>query len=200
MKLNDDKYRQRLLNEMQDIVKENSSFIDLNLYRLIADGLRNESDEGKVELYETIKNSQPSGDHEMADSIRALHHAFCLFEAHGAPQWASKMLQIMAVLGSMNATADKYVEIKIREDKSRAGKGKTSRHKETALIIAKDTWSIYPNASLAGMASEIYVYLHQQWVDAPEMETIKRWLKAEKIAPDVKVKNKNFKLVINKEG
>lgn len=200
MKLTEDKYKQQLIKEMQDIVKENTSFIDINIYSWLAHSLRTGSDEAKEELYDYLQNNKPLGNNEMADSLAALHHAFSLFEAHGCPHWASKMLQIMAVLGSMNATADKYVDIKISEDKSRAGKGKTSRHKSTALKIAQDTWSIYPNASLAGMASEIYIYLHQQWVDSPEVDTIKGWLKKEKIAPENELKNRNFKLVINKEG
>jgi hypothetical protein len=198
MKLNDEKYKKQLVKEMQDVVKEHSSFIDIGLYNWIAQNIRADTDETKQELYDVIRNSKPSGDHEMADSIRALHHAFCLFEAHGSPHWASKMLQIMAVLGSMNATADKYVEIKISEDKSNARKGKTNRHYEKAIEIAKNTWGEYPNASVSGLSDDIYKILSKTWTDVPASSTIYTWLNKSGFNPNIKIKNRNYKVILTK--
>ncbi|EDF8222692.1 TPA: hypothetical protein I8627_000244 [Citrobacter freundii] len=89
-----------------------------------------------------------------------------------------------------------YAKKIISEDRSKAKKGKTNKHHTEALRIAKDTWEKYPNASLAGLSEEIYAHLHKQWNDLPVAGTIKTWLQDSGMNPDVKPKNRNFKLVL----
>ncbi|MGQ7742648.1 hypothetical protein ACUNDQ_00260 [Pectobacterium brasiliense] len=84
----------------------------------------------------------------------------------------------------------------ISEDRRKAKAGKTNRHKENAIKISRDTWALYPNASLAGLASEIYTHLRSKWNDAPVVGTIEGWLKESGLNPTVKPKNRSFKLVI----
>ncbi|EKF5618488.1 hypothetical protein OZQ94_001202 [Salmonella enterica subsp. enterica] len=86
----------------------------------------------------------------------------------------------------------------ISEDRSNAKKGKVNRHNQEAMDIARHTWEKHPNASLAGLADEIYIYLHAKWNDVPVAGTIKKWLKESEMNPDVKPKNRNFKLVLTK--
>ncbi|EAW9424883.1 hypothetical protein CQ15_15965 [Salmonella enterica subsp. enterica] len=88
----------------------------------------------------------------------------------------------------------------ISEDRSKAKKGKTNRHHDSALKIAMNTWDKYPNASLAGMTEEIHAHLRSKWNDTPTAETIKSWLKKSNLYPDAKPKNRDFKLIINEEG
>ncbi|ECG2981501.1 hypothetical protein EWG90_05970 [Salmonella enterica subsp. enterica serovar Derby] len=95
---------------------------------------------------------------------------------------------------------ESYVKKIISEDRSKARKGKTNRHYDSALRIAMDTWDKYPNASLAGMTEEIHSHLRSKWNDTPTAETIKSWLKKSNLYPDAKPKNRDFKLVINEEG
>lgn len=89
-----------------------------------------------------------------------------------------------------------YTKKIISEDRSKAKKGKTNKHHTEALRIAKDTWDKYPNASLAGLTEEIYAHLHRKWNDLPVAGTIKTWLQDSGMNPDVKPKNRNFKLVV----
>lgn len=86
----------------------------------------------------------------------------------------------------------------ISEDRSKAKKGKTNKHHQAVLMIAKDTWEEYPKASLEGLSEEIYAHLRQKWNDLPVAGTIKKWLKDSDMAPSVKPKDRNrkFKLVI----
>ncbi|ELN2734860.1 hypothetical protein [Pluralibacter gergoviae] len=93
--------------------------------------------------------------------------------------------------------ADKKVIIS--EDRSKAKKGKTNKHHTEALKIAGDTWAAYPNASLAGVAEEVYSYLHNKYNGVPSADTVKTWLKDSGLNPDVKPKNRQFKLVVNGE-
>lgn len=84
----------------------------------------------------------------------------------------------------------------ISEDRSLAKKGKTNRHHETAVKIASDTWGKYPNASLAGLSEDIASHLRMLWKDVPVAGTIEKWLKDSGLNPDVKPKNRNYKLII----
>lgn len=88
----------------------------------------------------------------------------------------------------------------ISDEKSKARKGKTNRHHDEVLIIAKDTWVEYPNASIKGLAEEIYFHLRKSWVnnDLPKISTIETWLKASDFLPEVdsKDRNRNFKLIV----
>lgn len=83
----------------------------------------------------------------------------------------------------------------ISADRSKAKKGKTNRHQSVALEIATRTWEKYPNASLAGLSQEIYTHLRIKWNDVPVVGTIEKWLKESGRNPDVKPKNRAFKIV-----
>lgn len=111
---------------------------------------------------------------------------------------------LLVLFGSMidnahNSKAISLYEKKkvIREDRSKAGKGNTSRHKETALKIAKDTWEKYPNASQNGMAEELFSYFRGKWKDNPGTKAITGWLAASGMNPDCKPKSRKFDLIIN---
>ncbi|HDZ0391585.1 TPA: hypothetical protein RRS91_003565, partial [Klebsiella pneumoniae] len=84
----------------------------------------------------------------------------------------------------------------ISEDRSKAKKGKTNKHQSAALAIARKTWEQYPTASLAGLSEEIYSYLRNKYNGVPVAGTVKIWLKESGLNPNVKPKNREFKLVI----
>ncbi|EBI5288646.1 hypothetical protein DPO21_21170, partial [Salmonella enterica] len=129
-----------------------------------------------------------------------LINAFMFFKLFGCKEQARMLIEIMTELYSMDKVAHKLVDASIRYEKSKAKKGKTNRHHDSALRIAMDTWGEYPNASLAGMTEEIHAHLRSKWNDTPTAETIKLWLKKSNLYPDAKPKNRDFKLVINEEG
>lgn len=199
MMIDDEKYLLELRDKLFSVT-EKHSIIDKQLYSNIAYKIRNESDEGIKELIDIIKENDEKVTDGFVDSILALHNAFMLFEAHGCRKYAKKMLVMMSILSTMSESADKYVEVVRRAEKSKARKGKTNRHNAEALTIAKDTWDAYPNASIKGMAEEIYFHLRKSWAnnDLPKISTIETWLKESTLLPDVEPKNRNrnFKLIV----
>lgn len=90
-----------------------------------------------------------------------------------------------------------YAKKIISDDRRKAGKGNTSRHKVTALKIAKDTWEKYPYASQNAIADELYIHFRDKWKDNPGTKAITGWLSESKMNPDCKPKNRDFKLIIN---
>lgn len=92
---------------------------------------------------------------------------------------------------------DAYAKKIISEDRSKAKKGKVNKHHSESIKIAGDTWAAYPNASLAGVSEEVYSYLHNKYNGVPSADTVKTWLKDSGLNPDVKPKNRQFKLVVN---
>ncbi|HDZ1737426.1 hypothetical protein [Klebsiella pneumoniae] len=110
---------------------------------------------------------------------------------------------LMVVFGSMVESAhnSKAMDIfkkkkVISEDRSSAKKGKTNRHHAAAIKIAADTWSKYPNASLAGLSEDISAHLRKSWKDVPVAGTVEKWLKDSGLNPAVKPKNRNYELII----
>ncbi|HGY1290195.1 TPA: hypothetical protein ACNUZJ_004989 [Raoultella ornithinolytica] len=110
---------------------------------------------------------------------------------------------LMVVFGSMVESAhnSKAMDIfkkkkVISEDRSSAKKGKTNRHHAAAIKIAADTWSKYPNASLAGLSEDISAHLRKSWKDVPIAGTVEKWLKDSGLNPAVKPKNRNYELII----
>lgn len=102
------------------------------------------------------------------------------------------------IINSYNFKASIITERKkvISEDRSKAKKGKTNKHQSAALAIARKTWEQYPTASLAGLSEEIYSYLRNKYNGVPVAGTVKIWLKESGLNPNVKPKNREFKLVI----
>ncbi|EIF6912228.1 hypothetical protein H4L46_004369, partial [Salmonella enterica] len=127
-------------------------------------------------------------------------NAFTLFKLLGYEVQANMLIGMMIKYLSMEDITRKLVVASNRHEKSKAKKGKTNRHHDSALKIAMDTWGEYPNASLAGMTEEIHAHLRSKWNDTPTAETIKSWLKKSNLYPDAKPKNRDFKLIINEEG
>ncbi|HCR3334210.1 TPA: hypothetical protein ON538_000302 [Morganella morganii] len=84
----------------------------------------------------------------------------------------------------------------VRDEKSKAGKGNTSKYKECALQIAKDTWDVYPNATQEGMTEELFHYFRGKRTDNPAASTIRVWLSASKLNPKNDIKDRKFKLII----
>ena len=111
---------------------------------------------------------------------------------------SKRMLVVMSIISTLTESTEKYVDIALRAEKSKAKKGKTNRHHSVVLSIAGETWKKYPNASLAGVSEEIYTHLRSKWNDVPVSDTVKTWLKDSGLNPDVKPKNRNFKLVLTK--
>ena len=200
MKIKNEKYQQELIDSLDNIF-ENSS-IDKDFNQWAAFSARNANEEEKQELIDTIRAAKPLEDNEMSDCVRALHYSFLLLEVHECPHWSKKILQVMAVVEAMNAATVKYTEIKKKEEKSLAAKNRVSRHKGTSLRIAADTWAVYPNASRAGMADKIreYILSIPGSKPVPNIERFDDWLKESGLCPNVKIRNRNFQLIINKEG
>lgn len=102
-----------------------------------------------------------------------------------------------------NAEFSKTMEIYykkkvISEDRSLAKKGKTNKHHQEVLRLAENTWRIYPNASVAGLAEKISSHLNEKWKDVPSLATLQKWLKLSDTVPDVPARdrNRNFELVV----
>ncbi|MGJ7261937.1 hypothetical protein [Morganella morganii] len=87
-------------------------------------------------------------------------------------------------------------KITISNERSKAGKGNTSKYKESALKIAKDTWDVYPNATQEGMTDELFHYFRGKRTDNPAVSTIRAWLSASKMNPQNDIKNRKFNLII----
>ena len=114
--------------------------------------------------------------------------ASCIFEVLGFEQLAKNMRRFYS------ETLIETMMKGVREE-AKAKKGKTNRHQSVALDIATRTWEKYPNASLAGLSQEIYTHLRIKWNDVPVVGTIEKWLKESGLNPDVKPKNRAFKIV-----
>ncbi|EEE1292856.1 hypothetical protein CB343_002294 [Salmonella enterica subsp. diarizonae] len=125
---------------------------------------------------------------------------YLMLSSHGYSEHASEVLVALTSSLCIEGLMEKHTENYIKNEKSKAKKGKTNRHHDSALKIAMCTWYKYPNASLAGMTEEIHAHLRSKWNDTPAAETIKSWLKKSNLYPDAKPKNRDFKLVINEEG
>lgn len=199
MMIDDEKY----LNELREkifSVTEKHSVIDKKLYANIAHKIRNETGDGIKELIGIIRENDNKIYDGMVGSILALHNAFMLFEANGCPQLAKRMLVVMSMLSTMSESADKYVEVVRRAEKSKARKGKTNAAYSDAVRIAELTWNKYPNASLAGLSDEIYAHFRPKRNGIPSVDTVYTWLKESGLNPDVKPKNRDFKLVLAEGG
>lgn len=126
--------------------------------------------------------------------------ASCIFEVLGFDQLAKNMRRFYSEIlieTMMKGVRDEANAKKvISADRSKAKKGKTNRHQSVALEIATKTWDKYPNASLAGLSQEIYTHLRIKWNDVPVVGTIEKWLKESGRNPDVKPKNRSFKIVL----
>lgn len=143
----------------------------------------------------------------MGKDVLTVLKAFLVADIAGCDNLKQDLLKLHAKLHSaeyLRKANDLHNKNKIiSEDRSKARKGKTNRHNTEALNIAKDTWDIYPNASVAGMAEEIYFHLRKSWTnnDLPKISTIEVWLTKSGLIPDIEPKNRNrdFKLVIKGE-
>lgn len=92
--------------------------------------------------------------------------------------------------------ADIKHQIKQKKITSKGGKGRTSRHKDTALKIAADTWGNVPNASMESLSVKIYEYLNQKYRGVPVPGTIKVWLKESGLNPNQSPKVKDYEVVV----
>ncbi|WP_313666407.1 hypothetical protein [Atlantibacter hermannii] len=197
MIIQDDKYLKELRDQLTLITKE-KSVVDKEFYSALSYKIRNDTSEGLKDLISIIKENNDNCSEDLAGTILALHNAFMLFEANGYYKLARRMLIVMSIISTLTESAEKYVDIALRAEKSKAKKGKTNRHYSEVLEIATATWCKYPNASMAGLSEEIYSHLRAKWNDVPVSATVKTWLKDSGLNPDVKPKNRSFKLVLNK--
>lgn len=195
--IEDEKYLKELREQLIIITNE-KSFVDKELYSALSYKIRNEPEEGIQELISLIKENDAECEESFVGTILALHNAFMLFEANQCYKMARKMLVAMSLISTLTESTEKYVDIALRAERSKAKKGKTNRHHAEVISIAKNTWTKYPNASLAGVSEEIYTHLRSKWNDVPVSDTVKTWLKDSGLNPDVKPKNRNFKLVLAK--
>lgn len=201
MIINDEKYIGELRKKLADIHNLKNKNI-ISLCSELSEGLRNGTAEDRKKLLDDIiKNDSDSDLGEgLPGCVVALIDAFLIFEACDCPKNARNMITIMMLINVFSETVEQCVDIASRAEKSKAKKGKTNRHYDEALSIAENTWSEYPNASLAGLSEEIYSHLRSKWNDVPASDTVKTWIKESGLNPDVKPKNRNFKLVLTKKG
>ncbi|CAI2505647.1 MAG: hypothetical protein LKJ78_08135 [Serratia liquefaciens] len=133
--------------------------------------------------------------------LQGLIKSAAILEILGFERLAKQMRKLYSELLAESFMAevreDAYAKKVISQDRSKAGKGNTSRHKEVALRIAKDTWMEYPNASQAGMIDELFAYFRKDRNDNPSSGAIRDWLTQSGLNPGGKGKNRNFKLIIN---
>ncbi|MEQ1032968.1 hypothetical protein ABZ141_15525 [Klebsiella pneumoniae] len=191
---------------IQDYIAETKAILDeykepSQFYNKFSRDLKTLSDDDRESLFEQlfsdIRNERVEGKNHIHDSNTALHYAFFALEAAGCTEWAKRVTKIIPIISSMNDAGEAYARMRIREEKAKAGKGKVSRHKETAVQIAVATWEKYPNASLPGMRDELYAYLRGKWKDCPASSTIQGWLQELELNPvNNGVKNRDFSLVI----
>lgn len=87
-------------------------------------------------------------------------------------------------------------EIKRKEITSKGGKGRTNKHKDEALKIAVDTWTIVKNASRSSLSFKIYNYLNKKYKGIPVPGTIEGWLKNSNIDPKVVPNTNDYELII----
>lgn len=87
-------------------------------------------------------------------------------------------------------------QIKQKQINSKGGKGRTSKHKDEALKIASDTWTVIPNASMESLSRKIHEYLNKKYRGLPEPGTMKTWLKESGLNPEQSPKTKDYDLVI----
>lgn len=196
--IEDEKYLKELREQLTIITNE-KSFVDKELYGALSYKIRNESEDGLQELISLIRENDAECEESFVGTILALHNAFMLFEANQCYKMARRMLVAMSLISTLTESTEKYVDIALRAERSKAKKGKTNRHHSEVISIAKNTWAKYPNASLAGLSEEIYTHLRSKWNDVPVSDTVKTWLKDSGLNPDVKPKNRQFKLVVNEE-
>jgi len=132
--------------------------------------------------------------------LQGLLKSAAILEVLGFERLAKQMRKLYSELLTesfmFEVREDAYAKKVISQDRSKAGKGNVSRHKQTALKIAKDTWSEYPNASQGGMTEELYAFFRSKWKDNPGTKAITGWLSKSGLNPDCATKNKKFKLVI----
>ncbi|GKW32807.1 hypothetical protein PEC730217_15870 [Pectobacterium carotovorum subsp. carotovorum] len=188
------KYVSDYVDEIKKILETHS--LDIPHYKKIASNLKKETPEGLRAVFDYANRNGPSGENHIADSLQGLHCAFLALTAVGCDEWAIRVAKIIPIISVMNDGAKAYANMKIREEKSKGGKGKTSRHKESALKIAADTWATYPNASIPGMRDELYAHFRAKWNDCPSSSTIQDWLKVSGLNPlNDGVKNRMFSLI-----
>lgn len=133
--------------------------------------------------------------------LQGLLKSAAILEVFGFERLAKQMRKLYSELLTETFMSeireDAYAKKVISDDRRKAGKGNTSRHKVTALKIAKDTWEKYPFASQNAMAEELYIHFRGKWKDNPGNKAITGWLSESRMNPDCKPKNRDFKLVIN---
>lgn len=191
---------------IQDYIAETKAIINeykepSHFYKQFSRDLKTLSEDERKSLFEQlfrdIRNERVEGKNPINDSNTALHYAYFALEAAGCSEWAIRVTKIIPIISSMNETGEAYARMRLREEKAKAGKGKVSRHKETAVQIAVATWEKYPNASLPGMRDELYAYLRGKWKDCPASSTIQGWLQELGLNPSNNgIKNRDFSLVI----
>lgn len=146
------------------------------------------------------KNTDNAMSSYMGKDVLTVLKAFLVADIAGCDNLKQDLLKLHAKLYSaeyLRKANDLHNKRKIiSEDRSKAKKGKTSKHSDTALRIASNTWKKYPNASMAGLSEEIYIHIKPKWNDKLALGTVYDWLKASGMNPDVKPKNRNFKLVL----
>lgn len=149
-----------------------------------------------------IQSDEVSKEFDIKSSgVQELIKSAAVLEIMGFERLATQMRKLyaesLAEMFMSSVRAEAFAKQVISKDRSNAGKGNTSRHKETALKIAKATWDKYPNASQTGMAEELYSYFRSKWKDNPGTKAIIGWLAESGMNPGCKPKNRKFDLIIN---
>lgn len=200
MKVFDEEFIKIATEIIRESMEETKSVIPFEKIDGYAKDIDSYTEDEKIKLIKTIKSNEVIVYSYRYSHVLTFFNAFTLFKLLGYEVQANMLIGMMIKYFSMEDITRKLVVASNRHEKSKAKKGKTNRHHDSALKIAMDTWGEYPNASLAGMTEEIHAHLRSKWNDTPTAETIKSWLKKSNLYPDAKPKNRDFKLVINDEG
>ena len=196
-----EKFEQEFRDAVSELMRTTVKKIDLDMYQRYQRDFEFFTEQEKTALMDEVRSFEP-GSADKENAVSCLHNAFIVLALNGCNKLAFEMLQLMPIVSTLNEAASIYAKTKEREMKSAAGKKRKSKHKDMALQIAADTWAVYPNASRAGMADKIreYILSIPGSKPVPNIERFDDWLKESGLCPNVKIRNRNFQLIINKEG
>lgn len=203
-----DSLKDKILNLDLDSAKKEINYIE-SMYSSISDRLKGNT---FTEIFKQVDNLEElqcidsdfnvetsiddSGNKDLAILFQALvilSRAGCSHVAGHVSELALRIYRDDYLSGIKKEISRKEL---VRSEKSKAGKGNTSKYKEYALKIAKDTWDIYPNATQEGMTEELFHYFRGKRTDNPAASTIRVWLSMSKMNPENDIKDRKFKLII----
>ncbi|EGB0327502.1 TPA: hypothetical protein ACIVON_001440 [Salmonella enterica subsp. enterica serovar Poona] len=132
----------------------------------------------------------------MSKEEMSAFRAATILELQGNHSLAGKIIDGVNANRLRNAILPGILE-KIQDDahsikQSEIAKKPRNKHHDEAIIIAKRTWNKYPYASKKGMYKKLYDHFGGQ----VSIDSLSRWIKEEKLKPEIKSRNTSFSLVL----